>query len=185
MRRRTSGHVRPVVTLARVEEWRDGIMQPFGHSGPSDLLEIAYDRQTAELAWRENVPADLPQRGGEPQDAGIYASLDEVNFDTHAVAVWSSGQSGECASWVHDVTMPSERTTVSVTENPEHRSCLDEFNDYSLVLAVERSRLPKKSLLPMDDALAFSMTLHPSVEQRPDAVIDVYPATGWPRGQPD
>lgn len=174
----------PVVTLARVEDWRAGLTKPFGHEHPFALLEIAYDRDTAERAWRQNVPADMPEQSGEPDDPGVYAPLDRVDFETHVVAVWSGGQSGDCASWIYDVTMPGERPTVSVTEHPG-QDCLDEFNDYSLVLAIDRSRVPPPNRLPIYDAFEHSMTLDPSVEQPPDAVIDVYPATGWPADRPD
>jgi hypothetical protein len=44
-----------VVPLARADGWRPELGAPF--PGPSAVLEIAYDRETAAQAWSENVPA--------------------------------------------------------------------------------------------------------------------------------
>src|SRR5680860_183009 len=60
---------------------------------PFAILEIAYNRETAEHAWVENTSEDLEPvpflmrlaRIGRPVKPGIYGDIDEVDFSTQAV----------------------------------------------------------------------------------------------------
>lgn len=39
--------------------------------------------------------------------------------------------------------------------------CTDEYNPYSMLLAVDRARLPDESALPLDDAIVDGITTYP------------------------
>jgi hypothetical protein len=140
-----------VVPLAKATGWREGL----GGVGGEDffiLLEIAFDPETAQLAWAENVPDDLPERSGEPAEEGRYGDLAEVDFDTHAVVVWSSGESGSCPQWLSAINTTGEgRVEATTTEQTEGLACTDDFNAYRMVVAAPRDRLPEPSWLPEDD----------------------------------
>ncbi len=130
-----------VPTLAKVEGWaastEDGV---FG------VLEIAYDRATAERLWAETVPEDLPERSGLPVAAGVYGDLADVDLDRSVVAVWSSGESGSCPGWIADVTLRDG--TVVVRRAQQGDECTADFNPYRLVLVLPRSDVPREADLP-------------------------------------
>src|SRR5690606_35534583 len=85
--------------LVRAGWWRDALLDDM-EGGTFTILEIAYDRDAAERAWEENVPDGLPERRGTPYRDGRYGSLDDVDFATHVVVVWSGGGS-ECPGWLY------------------------------------------------------------------------------------
>jgi nucleotide-binding universal stress UspA family protein len=134
----------PVRPLAKASGWRDdGLL---GDS--SALVEIAYDRETAERAWDENVPEGLPEREGDPVEDGLYGTLDDVDFERQAVVVWSAGQSGSCPGWLADIETSGDEVRA------EHGSagagaCTDDYNPYRMVLAVDLDRLPPPGDLPL------------------------------------
>lgn len=163
----TANLAQPVAPLAKVDAWRSDF-----EAFPA-LVEVAYDRPTAEQAWRENVPGGLPRRGGEPpHEEGVYADLADVDFDSHAVIVWSSGQSGfDCWGWLSDIQ--TQGSAVKLTTDAAHDSCTDDYNAYSMVLAVERNRLPPQNVLPV----TASLTSMDAYEGPPlTAVVDTYPS---------
>lgn len=133
----------PVGPLAKVSGWRDRDLLGEAYA----LVEIADDRETAERAWEENVPAGLPEREGDPTEEGVYGSLDAVDFERQAVVVWSAGQSGSCPGWLADIEVVDGRVAV------EHGTagagaCTADYNPYRMVLAVDRDRLPEAADLP-------------------------------------
>lgn len=67
-----------VAPLMKAEGWRDALGTP---SPPFAVLEIAFDRETAERAWRDHTPDGLPERDGAPEEPGLYGDLDEVDVD--------------------------------------------------------------------------------------------------------
>jgi hypothetical protein len=142
-----------VVPLAKVEGWRD---ESGGVGTPFAILEIADDRETAERAWRENVPDTLPPAEGVPDAPGRYGSLDEVDFERQAVVVWSSGESGTCPAWLFDVRTRDDGGVEiefrSVTDlMDEDVMCTMDYRPYRMVLAVDRDRLPDVTELPTED----------------------------------
>jgi hypothetical protein len=142
--------------LAKFDGWRDG---PWDDNAPFAILEIAYDRATAERAWKENVPASLSRGSGMPEQAGLYGSVDDVNFESQAVVVWSSGQSGSCPEWLSDVRTGDGRVEVETTvgaqvagQADEPIACTSDYGTYGMILAVARDRLPHPSDLPWEEA---------------------------------
>lgn len=141
------GAGRPAVQpLAKADGWRAGLTGDLGFA----VVEVAYDSDGAERAWRENVPGDLPERDGQPAEPGRYGDFGSVDFDTHAIVVWSSGQSGSCPGWLADIRTGADGT-VEVETGVDMRggdACTDDYHPYRMVLAVERERLPDPEQLP-------------------------------------
>lgn len=159
------GRVEP---LAKAEGWREGIDQmppPFG------VLEIAYDRPTAERAWAENVPDGLPQRAGDPDEPGVYGDLDDVDLDTQVIVVWSSGESSACPGWLADVDVDASGTVLLQRDDSAGAfgACTDDYNPYRLVGAIDRDRVPESDALPTEDVAG--------VPEGPGAVVTAYPET--------
>lgn len=138
-----------VVVLAKADGWRDGLQEAAGHSYA--LVEIATDEASAQRAWDENVPASLPDAGGDPALPGRYATLASVDLDRQAVVVFSSGQSGSCPAWVTSVDAVDGRLEVELTSTADQgEPCTDDFQPYRLVLAIDRGRLPDLDRLPVE-----------------------------------
>ena len=93
-----------VTVLARV----DGFGPPSAGAEGGAVLEIAYDEDAARTAWADVVPDGLPERSGDPREAGLYGSLDEVDLDEQVLGVYHGGQSSTCPGcWA---TCPSTAT---------------------------------------------------------------------------
>ena len=152
-----------IETLAKASGWREGLAEE--HGSAFAVVEVAYDRDTAEAAWRDNVPADLESRDDElPAEPGVYGGLDEVDFDRQVVVVWSSGESGGCPGWLADID--STDGTIRVHEGAvAQMACPSDYNPYRLVLAVDRDRLPTGDELPSAQ-----------LEVVPDGKVRTYPA---------
>lgn len=163
------------VVLARADAWREGAFEAAGR--PYVLIEIAADRARAERAWNENVPATLPPADGDPDEPGVYGTLDDVDFERQAVVVYSSGTSGTCPAWVRDIETTNGRVEITLDASAE-RACTDDHHPYRLVLAVERDALPGLSELPVEriDVPSENLT---DVEGR----VVAYPA--GPSGETD
>lgn len=134
----------PVIPLMKAEGFRSDLVGQFW-----SLLEVAYDRATAERAWQASVRPGLEARSGEPLEPGLYGDLDSVDFRTHAVAVWSAGESGWCPGWLGDIRTTGRRVKVTVAEHMPGDGCTDDYNAYTMVVAIERARLPEKADLPI------------------------------------
>jgi hypothetical protein len=143
-----------VTVLARVDGWRSELTSdPDGtRQGPLLLVEIAYDEATARDAWADTVPDGLPARSGPPEQDGTYGDLDDVDFADQVVVVYSSAQSGSCPGWLVDVSfalgMVIAAETAAIPEGSD--GCNDSRVPYSLVLAVDRAKLPAAEALPID-----------------------------------
>lgn len=150
-----------IETLAKATDWRDGLAEELGQFG---VFEVAYDLETAEAAWRDNVPDDLEPRDDElPADPGVYGELDEVDFDQQAVVVWSSGESGSCPEWLSDIDHADG--SIVVERERSGGMCTDDYNPYRVVLAVDRERLPSADELPSA-----------RLDGVPDGEVRIYPA---------
>lgn len=131
--------------LAKADGWR-------ASATPGDsfaVLEVAYDRATAEALWDENVGADLPARDGAPLEPGVYGDLTDVDLDEQVLALYSSGQSGSCPGWVEDVSTSGDGT-VEVSTVQDLRGgdgCTDDYNPYRVVLALDREDVPSADAL--------------------------------------
>lgn len=150
-----------VVPLAKVDGWRDGF-----DTSEFAVLEIAFDAETARRAWLENVPLDLAERSGDPLEPGKYGDLEDVNFEEQVVAVWSSGQSGSCPSWLAQV-MVQQSGLVELergSANPGE-DCTSDYRTYRMVVAVDRSHVPHQEDLPIRDVAGV-----------PDGLVSAYPA---------
>jgi hypothetical protein len=169
-----------VSPLAKFDGWREGSRD---HNAPFARLEIAYDRATAERAWQENVPARLSRRSGMPEQAGLYGSMDDVDFESQAVVVWSGGQSGSCPGWLFDIRTTEGGVDVKTRFSAEVGSridllvgdrsyCTADYAAYGMILAVARDRLPHPSDLPWEEpnpgatwpwlyVTEYPVTLHP------------------------
>jgi hypothetical protein len=166
-----------VQPLAKMDGWSPSASAAFEPTEPAfAVVEIAYDMKTAKQAWDATVPDDLPSRTGYPTDAGIYGSFDSVDFSRQAVVVWSSGQSGSCPGWLRDIATDS--ATVTITRGQVGQVCNADYDPYSMLLAVDRERLPTSSELPTDDVVIDERTTGMG------SLVDVYPTSGWPEGGP-
>jgi hypothetical protein len=154
-----------VTTLVKAEGWRDDLMPGLGD--PYAILEVAFDRETAERAWGDNVPADLPEQTGDPADPGIYGSLDDVDFDRQVVAVWSSGESGTCPAWLDDVRVLDDGAVAFTLGSaaPPGTACTMDYRPYRMVLALDRDAAPSPDDLPAEDVTGV-----------PDGLVTAYPA---------
>lgn len=149
----------PVRPLAKADGWRQGLMDSLDGEHPYALVEVAFDRATADRAWAANVPSDLAEGTGAPAEPGRYGNLDEVDFDTQAVVVWSSGQSGSCPGWLADVDTDGEGTVSVTTGQTPADACTDDYNAYRMVLAVDLDRLPDPTWLPVTDVVVDGRTV--------------------------
>lgn len=133
----TAGTADGVEALARDDGWREG-----SDAEPRFVVvEIAWDRATAQQAWEENVDASLPDADGTPDAPGRYGSLEQVDLDEQALVVVSSGTSSSCPAWVADLRTDEDRLLVELDRAPA-QACTDDFVPYRMVLAVDRDRLP-------------------------------------------
>ncbi len=145
----------PVITLATVGGWRDGLEVEQGAR-----LEIAHDEPTAQRLFDDNVPTDLGVAPtDEPWEDGRHGELADIDLDTHVVAVWSAGRSGSCPEWVNEVTTADDGVVIS-TAVPTAGGCTDDFNPYRTIIAVERDRLPTADQLPADLDLGYTIDQH-------------------------
>lgn len=151
-----------VVTLAKDSGWRDGFEDD--GAAPFATLEVAYDRETAEVAWDENVDDTTPRDDELPADPGLYGDLDDVDFEEQVLVVWSSGQSGSCPAWLADVDTTDGIVQVEIGQLGN--ACDADYNPYRLVVAVDRQ------LLPEPDAIDSSQ-----LDVVADGEIRAYPIT--------
>ncbi len=135
-----------ITVLAKAEGWRDGLQESAGH--PYLWIEVAADPDRAQQAWEENVPAGLADGEGPPAEPGLYVPLEDVDLDTHALIVVSSGESGTCPAWVDDLRVLDGRVEVDL-DTVDEQACTDDFNPYRLVLAMDRDLLPAIDDLPI------------------------------------
>lgn len=149
--------------LAKADGWR-GELEPT--ATPFAVVEIAYDRETAEAAWHENVPGEVEERGST--GPGVFGDLDRVDFGEEAVIVWSSGESGSCPGWLADIDTAQGRVVLERDRDKSRLSdaCTADYRPYRMILAVDRERLPAADELPITD-----------VEGVPDGLVDAYPAS--------
>lgn len=151
-----------IETLAKATGWRDGLADELGMAFA--VFEVAYDRETAEAAWRDSVPGDLDVLSDAmPAEAGVYGDLDDVDFEQQAVVVWSSGESGSCPEWLAGIEHASG--TIMVEAEGPVGDCTSDYNPYRLVLVVDRERLP-----------AVEELAAAQLEGVPDGVVRIYPA---------
>lgn len=135
----------PVRTLATVEGWREAL------EGESDIyarLEIAYDRETGEQAFADNVPDDLPAGDGDPWEDGLHADLGTVDWDREVIAVYTGGRSGSCPEWVTGVLVEAESVRLEMG-SPSQGVCTSDYNGFRTVVAIDRGRVPEPDALPM------------------------------------
>jgi hypothetical protein len=64
--------------LAKLYDWREGLTRLPASVQP--VLEIAYGRETAELAWQEHVAGEPGPGGTQPGEYGIFTELNDVDF---------------------------------------------------------------------------------------------------------
>lgn len=141
-----------VVPLAKAEGSRAGP----GFDPPADfphgLIEIAYDTETAESAWADNVPDAGTVTEFSQGAPGVYGSLDDVDFDEQALVVWHGGESGSCPGWLRSIQSESGRVTLeSGVAGPSDANCTSDYNYYRMVLAVDLDLLPTLDELPTED----------------------------------
>lgn len=132
-------------TLAKVEGWRPSLQED-----AFAVLEIAYDDAAARAMWEDNVPAGLPERDGNPLEAGVYGDLADVDFTQQVVVLYSSGQSGSCPGWVEAVDHRDDGT-VDVTRAEDLRGgegCTDDYNPFRVVVVVDHDDVPAQADLP-------------------------------------
>lgn len=130
-----SPSVHEAVPLAKAEGWRsDADMQEM----PFAVREVAADADTAQQAWRENVPEDLGEVDSDVGEPGVYGALDDVDFDDQVVVVWHSGESGSCPTWLAGIDTVDGSVTIERDQYSPDDACTDDYNPYRMVLAVDR-----------------------------------------------
>lgn len=159
---------RSVTTLAKVEGWRGGL-EP---GDASAVLEVAYDRDTAQVLWEENVPGGLPTGTAPAVDPAVYGSIDDVDFPGQVVALYSSGESGSCPALVDDVA--TALGTVSITTQARGTTCTDDYWAFSTVLVLDAVDLPPEHTLDGTPATVRDRDLDRDIEVA--ATVSTYPA---------
>lgn len=153
-------------TLAKMDGWHEERA-----GAPFALLEIAYGAEAARTMWDENVTADLPVREGKPREPGIYGDFRSVDFAEQVVALFSSGQSGSCPSWVRGIETDHDGTVaVTLAEDAPGSDCTADYNPYRVLIVIDRDDVPTA------DALS---TAHGVVDgnEALEIVIGEYPLT--------
>ena len=74
-------------------------------------------------------------------DLHAPAALAEVDLDEQAVVLWSSGESGTCASWFAGVSTGPDGA-VEVSQDGEGGTCTSDFRPFQVVVAVDLDDLP-------------------------------------------
>jgi len=75
--------VRP---LAKVVGWRGAPPPQPSPAQVHSALEVAYDAETAQRQWEEDVPPTLAQRTGELLEPGRYGDPFGIEFDDQVLA---------------------------------------------------------------------------------------------------
>jgi hypothetical protein len=115
------------------------------------VIEIAYDRPTAERAWADDVGNDRRLGLGSPFTYGFLGRLEHVDFERQAVIVWSGGQSS-CPGWLRSIDVVDGTVTIETGQRVLF-GCDDLFEPYRMLLAVDLTRLPAPHDLPTDDVM--------------------------------
>ncbi|MFW6194953.1 MAG: hypothetical protein ACOC5M_00335 [Chloroflexota bacterium] len=163
------------VPLMKAEGWRPELEEPrLSGSRPAfAVVEIAFDRETAERAWAENVEPSLPRRSGTPEEPGIYGDLEQVDLEKEAIIVWSSGESSSCPAWLADINVTDDaRVTIQIEDDTGgwfgtdlFAACTDDYNPYRMIVAVDRGSLPAPDDLPTENVSGI-----------PSGLVTTYPA---------
>jgi hypothetical protein len=157
-----------VRTLAKVDGWRTDLVTP---PQVFSAVEVAYDVETAQRMWKQNVPPDLQTQTGDPTRAGVYGDLADVDFGEQAVALWSGGQSGSCPGWLSRVRL-AETAHVVVSEDFDTGvgdACSTDRNAYRTVVVIERDQLPT------EQSLASAYATDDDVEYPAEVFLSAYP----------
>jgi len=109
---------------------------------------VAWDADAAVGLWDAHVDEALPEVVEvPPATTGVYGTLDGIDWDRQAVAVWYDGQSSGCPSYVVDVTTA---TDVEVrTSAVAAGGCPEDWNAYRVLLVIDRDKLPDPAALPI------------------------------------
>ncbi len=147
-----------IEALAKVPAWREEMQSRV--ADPSAVIEIAYDAESAERAWAENVPAEFAS--GRPPDYGLYRTMDKVDFETQAVVVWSSGESSGCPGWLADIRWSGEALEVERESYSRSGVCTLDYRPYRMIMAIDRDKLPPGEALPTDQVIGVprGLVLH-------------------------
>lgn len=161
----------PVRVLAKTDGHVGGVAEPVP-------LQIAYDRDAAEQAWRDVDVGALPERRGPPEEAGVYGHLGDVDFSREAVVVWSFGESGTCPEWVVDVAFDGRTLSVE-RQRSEAQACTDDFRAATWLVAVDLARLPEPEELPVPvDPTGSEAVAYSPPAQAPRGHVDVTASLG-------
>jgi hypothetical protein len=152
-----------ITPLAKATGWRDALLGQQAYA----IVEIAYDRETAEQAWAENAPPESVSSSSSV-GPGIFGEVDDVDFERQVLVVWSSGEGG-CPAWLANVTTRTDENGTHVhlevgIKEPRFAVCDASFRHYQMILAIERERLPAPEHLPTE-----------SVSGIPDGIVAAYP----------
>ncbi|MEN0130551.1 MAG: hypothetical protein AAGC49_13990 [Brevundimonas sp.] len=133
----------------------------------SYVLEVAYDEATARQMWDDVVDENLPKGSGDPTARAIYGNLDDVDFDSQVVALFSSGESSTCPSFLSGLS--TEGTTIAATTTTPGADgpCTADYHPYVQVVAVDKGDLPAAGELP-----GAKLTMDGTA--MPDASVAVY-----------
>lgn len=114
-------------------------------------LAIAHDAEAGAQLWDAAVPDDLPAAEAWT-DVGRHGGLDDVDWETEALVLWRSGESGSCPAALVSVDVAADGAVEVATDadSGPSRACTDDYNPYRMILAVDRDRLPGADALPAD-----------------------------------
>jgi hypothetical protein len=155
-----------VTTLAKADRWAPPLdVRDQRFNRYDAILEIAYDEATARAAWDAAVPADLPERSGDPREPGRYGSFEDLDLEEEVMVVFSGGQSGTCPGWLRDVSVDGGE--VHLEQHREGDSCTSDYRAFRVVLAVDRDKVPSAGELPTEDVV---------IAGRRAGLVTTYPA---------
>lgn len=132
--------VRRAATLAKVRGRPEGT--PLG--GDVDAgVELALDPEAAErlLHERSGVGRLSEVDATPPTEYGRYPALDELDLDRDGIVAWMGRESSTCPWYVVDVGLLGGHLAIQ-TEQVRDQLCIDDSAPYTILLAVDRDRLP-------------------------------------------
>jgi len=98
--------------------------------------------------WDDVVDENLPKASGDPITSGIYGSLDDVDFDSQVVALFSSGESGTCPSFLSGLSSDGAAIAATTTTVSESDICTSDYRPFAQVVAVDKNDVPAADKLP-------------------------------------
>lgn len=109
----------------------------------------------------------LPVRDGLPVERGVYGSAEDIQ-SSEVLAVWYSGDSGSCPSFLRGLRVTTDEADIDVAATGGDE-CTADYNSYQQLVVLNRVDLPDLADLPV-------VIYGDEGNKADDVVVDVYSA---------